>query len=147
MDVDDAPGVGADKPGREYLHVAGEYDEIYRIGCEEFKLFFFARQFGGRRDGHVVEGDLMEVCQRLRVGMITDDEGQVAMEFTGLLAVEQVRDAMESAGDEDGDVLRGVDVVEPPVHVELFGEGGECGAELRFVTLAVVQGKFDAHKE
>ncbi len=89
----------------------------------------------------------MEVGQSLGAGMVTDDQGQVAIELAGLLAVQEIGETMEVTGDEDGDVLRDVSVVQAPVHLELFGEGSKGGAEVLFAAAGVVQRKFDAHEE
>ena len=54
---------------------------------------------------------------------------RLAAEFAGLVAVEQVGEAVQVLRDEEGDVLRGVGELDAPVHAELAGDGREGGAE------------------
>jgi hypothetical protein len=63
------------------------------------------------------------------------------------MAVEQVGQAVEIVGDEDGDVAGRSGEGEAPVHLELLGERGEGGAEVRFIAMGVVGGELDTHEE
>ena len=71
----------------------------------------------------------MELGERRVVFVVGDDEGEIAAELAGAVAVEEVGEAVEIVRDEEGDVLRGVGELDAPVHAELRGDGREGGAE------------------
>lgn len=109
-------------------------------------LFFYSRA-GGGGDGQVVEGNLVETSQCSRLFVVADDERKVAGQFSGLVAVEQVGEAVEVVGDEDGDVLTRGGKGETPVHLQLPGEWGKGSMEVCFVAIGLVGGELDAHEE
>ncbi len=97
--------------------------------------------------GEVVEGNLVESGQLSRRFVVADDEREIAVQLSGLVAVEQVGEAVEIVGDKDGDVLGRGGEGESPVHSELLGQGREGGVEVRFIAIGVVGGELDAHEE
>lgn len=89
----------------------------------------------------------MEVGQCFCGFVVADDKREVAGKLSGLVAVEQVGQAVEVMGDEDGDVLGRSGEGEAPVHPELLGQWREGCEECRFVTLKIVGGELDTHEE
>jgi hypothetical protein len=72
---------------------------------------------------------------------------RLAAEFAGLVAMEQVGEAVRVLRDEEGDVLEVVGELDAPVHAELLGDGREGGAEGGLVEAGRVGGELDAHEE
>ena len=66
-------------------------------------MLLFGVALGIPADGDVAELDAVEARQGFGIGVIADDRGDGAVEFPGLLAVEEVHEAVEVLGDEDGD--------------------------------------------
>ena len=80
--------------------------------------------------------------------MVADDEREIAAELAGLVAVEQVGEAVEVVRDEDGDVLRRGGEGETPVHAGTARPAARRrrGSALRRKS-DVVGGELDAHEE
>ena len=57
--------------------------------------------------------------------MVGDDEGNVALQLSAMVPVEQVLKAVIELGDEDDHARAVAGVSQPPLHLELFGDGGE----------------------
>ncbi len=89
----------------------------------------------------------MELGERAGVFVVADDEGQVGAEFAGLVAMEEVGEAVRVLRDEEGDVLELVGELDAPVHAELLGDGLEGGAEGGLVEVGGVGRELHAHEE
>ena len=114
---------------------------------EQGKLRGFDLRLVFARDGHEVEGDFVEVGQRARGLVVADDERKVAAELAGLVAQQQVGQAVQVLRDEERDVLLGVGELDAPVHLELARDGVEGGAKCGFAEAGGVGGELDAHEE
>ena len=81
MDVDDPLGEGFDHLIREDLHVPRHHDEIDSVFAKELNLELFLRGLRIFRDGvdAIVDAELFG--DRLEIGMVADDEGNVAMKL------------------------------------------------------------------
>ena len=88
----------------------------------------------------------MEVGQRARGLVVADDEREVAAELAGLVAQQQVREAVQILRDEEGDVLRGGCELDAPVHLE-FGRWARRPRGMRLREACGVGGELDADKE
>jgi len=68
----------------------------------------------------------VELGERAGVFVVADDEGQVGAEFAGLVAMEEVGEAVRVLRDEEGDVLELVGELDAPVHAELWAMGSKA---------------------
>ncbi len=89
----------------------------------------------------------MEVCQWPRRLVIADDQRKVTAKLSRLVTVEQVCQAVEVMGDEDGNILRRGREGEPPVHLKFLGQRSEGGVKVGLVAMDIVGGELDAHKK
>ena len=110
-------------------------------------MVFFHLLFRRDGDGQVMEGDFMKLRQGPRRFVIADDEREIAGKFSGLMAVEQVGQAVKVMRDEDGNVLRRSGEGEAPIHLELLGQRREGRVEVGFIAVDVVGGELDTHEE
>ncbi len=93
--VDDALGIGADKLRREHLHIASEDGQVDGMAAQQVHLSLFDINLVGRSDRQIVEGDFVEVGERLCCVVIADDEREIAGQLSGLMAMKQVGQAVE----------------------------------------------------
>src|SRR5580658_847497 len=101
MNVDDALRITIDEVVGQNLHVAGQHHEIGPVLGDErvnrvFSLLFVV--FGDRDDR---VGSLVKIGQALVVGMIGNDQRDVASQFAALLAVKKIDQAMVVLRDEN----------------------------------------------
>lgn len=95
MHIDDALRVGADELRREDLHVPGEDSQIDGMFAQEGHLLLLDRGLVGRGNRHVVEGDLVEVREGFGCLVIADDEREITVQLSGLMAVEKIGQAVQ----------------------------------------------------
>src|SRR4029078_3878506 len=102
MYVDDALRVSADKLVREYLHVARENDEIGIMLLEQLEdlllcdlplLFHYRNR---------LERYPVEIRNGFVVGMIRNDERNLASELATAVPIEKIGEAMIVFGTQDG---------------------------------------------
>src|ERR1019366_4872574 len=129
VNVDDARGILLDERRRQNLHVAGQHHQVDAGSRQQSQL----RLFGGATvrgiDGDVVELDAMETRQRLAIRMIGDDQGNRAVELSGLKAVEEIGQTVQVAGYENGHPRGLRHQAEAPAHLESGGQGLEFFAK------------------
>ena len=89
--------------------------------------------------------DAVEFRQWACAGVVADNERNLAVEFAGLVAVEQVGIAMQVLRDEDRQACDGGGEFQAPVHTQLGGDGLEVRSE--GVHAEAVERPFDAHEE
>ena len=132
---------GCDELVREHLHVARQHDQAALVLADERELFLFGFALVLLRDGHDEIGNVVEVGDPLVVGMIGNDQWNLAAQFAALVAVEKILQAMVVLGDEDGDAGAVGGVGEPPVHLEFAGDGSEALGELREIEIEIGDGR------
>src|ERR1700733_12533355 len=114
---------------RQDLHVAGQHHEVglmlrdQRMYCR-FGLILIV--LGYRDDG---VRNLVEIRDGLIVGMIGNDQGDVASQFTALMAIEKVDEAVIVFRDKDNHPRAARRLRQAPIHVELLGDGREVLVE------------------
>ena len=144
MNVDDAALHGAADLVGEDLHVAGQDDELNVFGGDEVEELALRLGLRILRDGDIEEGDAVELRDGRQVRVIADDRDHVNGQALGLLAVQEVGEAVALAGDHDDGAQLTAQVVDAVGGGEFLGDAGEAlvdrGATLRGVHL-------DAHKE
>ena len=97
---------------------------------------------------NVVERDAVELRQRPRLGVVAHDQRDGAGEFAGLVAVEQVHQAVQVAGHEDRHRGAGRRVLHPPAHSEALGDGLELARQILAGSRSKsVQVPLDPHEE
>ena len=79
--------------------------------------------------------------------VVADDEREVAAELAGLVAQQQVGQAVQILRDEERDVLLSVGELDAPVHLELARDGVEGRAKCGFAEASGVGGELDADEE
>src|SRR3954447_244080 len=94
MNVDDALRIAADEIIRQDLHVAGEHHEIRLVLVDKsmkaslsLGLVLFAHR-------HDLVRNLVEIRNGLSVGMVGDDQWDLAREFAALLAIQKIDEAV-----------------------------------------------------
>ena len=148
VNVDDVlRAESSDEFGGENLHVAGEDGDGTFVLAEEGELAALGLGFVVFGDGEEKERDAIEVGDALIVGMIGDDEGDVAAELAALMAVKEVLQAMVVLGDEDGEARTLGGEGETPIHLEVAGDGGEVGGEVGERECEVGDVELDAGEE
>ena len=75
VNVNDPIGKSSAKVIREYLHVAGQDNEVYVISLHQMILFCLHVGLGSRAYGKMVKGDVIALPDVGKFVMIADDEG------------------------------------------------------------------------
>ena len=94
-----------------------------------------------------MEGDAVELGERLRVGVVADDQRNLAMKFAVLVAVQQVEQAVLLAGNEDGHGGGRAGVLQTPAHPKFRGDGAELSLEPGRLQAETVERPLDPHEE
>ncbi len=94
MNVDDPRGIQFDELMRQNLHVASQHHQVDAAGRQQTELRLLGRAPLFRVDGDMVEFDPVEARQRLAFRVIANDQRNRAMQLSGLMAVEQIRQAV-----------------------------------------------------
>src|ERR1700722_1000756 len=89
------------------LHVAGEDEEVRFILVDEILNLLFGDGFVVFANVYYCVGNFVKVGDGLIVGVIGNDERDVAVQFSAVLTVEQVDEAVVVFGNED-DAARAV---------------------------------------
>ena len=130
MDVDQATGIALTQARRNDLHVARQHDAIGPGFFHQTLDFGKGRSLVILVDRHVMERNAVPFHQRAHVIVVGDDAGNLAIQITGLPAMQQVHQAMGVLGDHQHDTLLGSGVMHAPLHAELFTDRCEALAEL-----------------
>src|SRR6202021_1061362 len=101
MNVDDALRIPTDEVVRKNLHVAGEHHELWSMLGNERVNFIFGLLLIVFGDGDHSVRNLVEVRNSLVVGMVGNDQRNIAGELPALLAVKKMDQAMVVLRDED----------------------------------------------
>jgi hypothetical protein len=88
----------------------------------------------------------IELSQRSRIRMVADDQRDFALQFTGLVPVQQVQ-AVHVPGYENGDACAAGGILETPLHLVTVGDELELAREVRGVQGEVRQIKFSPHEK
>ena len=130
MNVDDALRIVVHELIGENLHVAGQHYEIGGVIVDQClnSLLRVALVFFGDRHDRV--GNLVEIGERLIVRVIGDDQRNIAGEFAALMAVEQIHEAVIIFRNQNDHARSMRRLCQPPLHLELFGNGREVLAEV-----------------
>src|SRR5579862_7123304 len=146
VNIDDLLQVVANEIRREDLHVSSQDDEVDFAFAEEldFLFFGFGFVFFGDRNHFVL--DAIEIGVAFRVGMVADDERNVAREFAVALAVEQVNQAVVILGNKNGDARPMAAFYDAPLHAEPDGDWCKCFCEIRDVDLKTIETPLDARE-
>ena len=102
MNVDDALWIALDERRRQDPHVARQDNEVDGVRLEQLDLTALDARAVVAIDRHVMERDAMKACEFSRLRVIADDDGDGPMQLAVLMAVQQVRKAVELVRDEDG---------------------------------------------
>ncbi len=105
-------------------------------------LFRFTLVLLGYGDDEV--GDAVEVSDSLVIGMVGDDERNLAAQFAAVVTVEQILQAVIVPGNEDGDARTLGSVGDSPVHFEVPGYRSEAAGKLGEIEGEVCRVEFDA---
>lgn len=122
VDVDDLAAHGGAERRRKDLHVAGQDDELNIVLLDQLKDLALLLDLGILGDRQVVELDAVALGQRLEVGVVGDDDGNVDAELAGLGAEEQVVEAVTDLGDHDQHAHLTGDRPDVVVHLQLGGQ-------------------------
>jgi hypothetical protein len=147
MDVDDAMRVGVHKFVGEYLHVAGEHDEVGLMLLQNPQKFLLRRTLPIFFNRHSLVRNAIEVGGWLVVGVIRNDDGNVARQFSALMAIQEVHQAMVVLGDQDCHLLPWRRLRQMPPHVEALGYGIEVAGKISEWNIEIGGIKFHAHQE
>src|SRR5216684_2221965 len=104
---------------------------------------------GDRNDGI---GNFVEVGKRLVVGVIGNDQRNVAGEFAALVAIQEIDQAVIVLGDKNNHARAMRGLGQSPVHLELFGYRREVLGEvgevfIRQIDVEVFGIELNAHQE
>lgn len=118
VDVDDPVGKTRDKFGRKNLHIAREDDEIHVELFEKGDLTAFGFGLATLAGLNMVERDAVEIGEGPCPGMIADNQGDLAGQFAGLVAVQQVGVAVKILRNEYRHAYDGGGKFQTPVHAQ-----------------------------
>ena len=121
--VDDPRGILGDEFRRQNLHIARQHHQVDAGIRQQFQLRLFGRTTVRGIDGDVVEFDCVEARQRLAIRVIAHDQGDHAVEFSGLMAVKEIGQTVQVPGYEDRYPRRLRHQAEAPAHLESGGQG------------------------
>src|SRR5580765_2235509 len=78
--------------------------------------------------------------------MITDDQGEIASEFSIALAMKQIHQAVIVLGNEDGHAWPAIAQDDDPVHAELVRDRAKCSIEIVQSQAEAAEFPFDARQ-
>ena len=93
-----------------------------------------------------MEGHAEEIGVALGVGMITDDQGEIASEFSIALAMKQIHQAVIVLGNEDGHAWPAIAQDDDPVHAELVRDRAKRSIEIVQSQAEAAEFPFDARQ-
>jgi hypothetical protein len=131
MDVDDRRAERLQEAAAEDLHVAREDHEVEAIG-QQLEHARLGRGLAVRRHRHVLEARAEGLDVGRVIGMVGDDERDLAGQLAAAPSPEKVEQAVLLARDEHRDPGRARGVAQAPVHAEARADLGPEGlGELR----------------
>ena len=147
MHVDDPPRIAIDEPGRKNLHVAGQHHQVDSMLIEQVKLLRLNTLPGLRVHGKEIKRHLVKIRQTASFLVIADNQGNLAVQLTRLMPVQQVGQAVQVVRNEDAHCRRPVAVGELPGHLVARGDRFKHLAKLGFFQPEPVEVKFHPHEE
>ncbi len=157
VNVDDALRIAVDEIVGENLHVAGEDHEVGLVVFDERMDLCFGLLFVVFCDGDHDIGNFVEIGDGLIVGVVGNNQRDVAGEFAALVAVEEIDEAVVVLRNQNDHARSMRGLRQPPLHLELFrdrrkvfGEVGEVFVGevfLREINVEIFGIEFDAHQE
>src|SRR6266576_874496 len=147
VDVDDAMREARDEFVRQYLHVPRQHGEVSIMLADErdLLLFRFALVLFGY--GNDEERNLIKVRERLIVGVVRNDQRDIAVQFPDFVAIQQIDRAMVVLRNQDCHLLALAGLRQTPIHVELLGNRAELLGDLREWDVEIGGVKLHAHQE
>ncbi|MPM52770.1 hypothetical protein SDC9_99532 [bioreactor metagenome] len=109
----------------EDLHVAGQHDELDAVLLDHLHHPVLEVGLGLRDHVVVLERDVVEVRQLAQVVVVRHHQRDVHRQLPGVLAEQQVLQAVPGAGRQDQGLERTSDDVDLPAGVQLAGHRGE----------------------
>src|ERR1035438_9039921 len=100
------------------LHVAGQHHQVDAGSRQQSQLRLFSRSALRGVDRYVVEFDSMETRQSLAIRVIAHDQGNHVVQFSGLVAVEEIGQTVQIPRYEDGHPRRLRHQAQAPSHVD-----------------------------
>ncbi len=138
VNVDDALRITVDEIVGKNLHVASEDHEIGFVCFDQRVDLLFCLLLVFFCDRDDVVRDFVEVGDGLVVGVVGNDQRDVAGEFAALMTVEKIDEAVIVLRDQDDHARAMRGLGQPPVHLELFGDGREMFGEVGEVFISEV---------
>ena len=124
VDVDDLAGHDLAELGGEDLHVAGKDDELDVVLGDEVEDLRFLLLLGVLVDGQVVELDAVALGEGLELWVVGDNDWDLNAELLGLVAEEEVVEAVADLGDHDQDARLLGHRVDLIVHLQVLCQNG-----------------------
>ena len=147
VDINQPPGIPRYELGREDLHVARQHHQIDPVLREQFQLTPLRFRLPVFRNRDVMERNAEEPGQRRGVLMVADDQRHFTTQLASAMAMEQVRQAMLVAGDEDRRPQPPRGVFHPPAHVEPPRDGLELLPQRLGRQVELLERPLHAHEE
>lgn len=145
VDVDHLAAVLCGEIGGKDLHIAGQYNQIYIVLGQQspdlLLLFLLLSLF----DRKVIVRNAELVCDVLEIGMVADDQGNVAPQVAFVLSTQQVEETMAGLGYQDGDPIAIIGEMALPSQMQFVGELGEFILEFLSCGLQIGLVEFDPH--
>jgi hypothetical protein len=129
MHVDDGRRIARYESLGEDLHVTGENDQIDVERLKQCELGSFGFSTCGRSDRNVFEANAVKGGEPLDFTVIGYDDSDLTRQLAGSGAMQQVGDAVQIVGTEDGNAWAAASAMQLPVHLKLVGERGEFAGE------------------
>src|SRR5690242_17290429 len=101
VNIDDSLGKGIDKLGGKNLHVAGKHNKIHSIFLEQRDNLAFGGELVVLFNGNKKERNPVELSNGATLRMIRDDAGNIAGQFSALMAIEKIDKAMIVSRDQN----------------------------------------------
>jgi hypothetical protein len=147
VDVDHGPPELREELLREHLHVAGEHDEVDALLAQQRELALLLLALVLLPDREDAIGDPELPRDPLEIRVVAHDQRDLAAELPGLVAQEQVVEAVVGARDEDRHAFHVIRPGEAPGHREARGDLGERALERQAVGEQLGDVEVDALEE
>src|SRR6202041_783918 len=132
---------------RKHLHIASQNDEVAIVFPDQRELPLLDLLFVLLRDRQEEIRDAIKIGHALAVGVIGDDQRNLALQFAALMPIEQVLEAVIVFRDKDRNAVTVGRTGETPVHLVVAGHGREALGKLRKVEREAVEIELNAREE
>ncbi|MCY1422496.1 hypothetical protein D9M71_381800 [compost metagenome] len=147
VDVDHLLGVFLAQLRRQDLHVARQHHHVGTVLLDQARHFGKGRLLVLRVDRDMEERDAVPLDHAAQVIVVGDHAGNIAIEFLGVPAVQQVSQAVGLTAGHQHHALLLVGIGDTPDHRELFGDRRERFAERLDAEWQGFGADFVAHEE